>query len=113
MIDDGSGMDEATRARIFEPFFTTKPVGQGTGLGPAVVHGIVTDSGGRIVVDSAPAAASRVDVLLPLRERWPARRRWRRRRMRGPSAAASTSCWPTTTRWSASPPRRCCSAPAG
>ena len=82
--DDGAGMSEEVRARVFEPFFTTKPASQGTGLGMAMVYGLVRQQGGTISLRSAPGAGTTVRVCLPAaqprdaagtgaaaRDRWP------------------------------------------
>ena len=64
--DTGSGIDADTLQRVFEPFFTTKPVGQGTGLGLAVVHGIMRTHKGTVDVQSTPDAGSVFTLYFPV-----------------------------------------------
>ncbi len=63
--DNGTGMDAETQKHLFEPFFTTKPEGKGTGLGLALVYGVVQQSGGFVAVKSALLVGSTFEVLLP------------------------------------------------
>jgi PAS domain S-box-containing protein len=64
--DTGHGMDSATMDRIFDPYFTTKKQDKGTGMGLAVVHGIVKGHGGGIRVQSKPGKGTRFDIMFPV-----------------------------------------------
>ncbi len=64
--DTGCGIPAESRDRIFDPFFTTRPKGKGTGMGLAVVHGVVEDHQGAIEVESEPGEGTRFDVYLPI-----------------------------------------------
>ena len=66
--DNGAGMDDATLERIFEPFFTTKSVDKGSGMGLAVVHGIVKSHGGAVHVESEKGRGSEFKVFFPAEE---------------------------------------------
>jgi CheY-like chemotaxis protein len=63
--DTGKGMDEATLARAIEPFFSTKGVGQGTGLGLSMAHGLASQLGGALTIDTKPGAGAHVAMWLP------------------------------------------------
>jgi len=63
--DNGTGMSPEVLERMFDPFFTTKPIGEGSGMGLAVVHGIVTNHGGALLVESAVGQGTTIEVYLP------------------------------------------------
>lgn len=65
VVDDGVGMTDAVREHAMDPFFTTKEVGQGTGLGLAMVYGFVRQSGGDVVIDSAQGVGTRIELYFP------------------------------------------------
>jgi len=64
--DSGHGIPKELKDKIFDPFFTTKPIGEGTGLGLSVVHGVIKNHGGRIQVNSELGVGTTFDILLPL-----------------------------------------------
>ncbi len=65
VTDSGCGMEETTLARIFDAFYTTKAVGEGTGLGLSMVHGIMRSHGGAVTVESAPGKGSSFSLYFP------------------------------------------------
>lgn len=69
--DSGKGMDPSLISRIFEPFFTTREVGKGTGLGLSVIHGIVTEMEGEILISSLPEKGSVFYIYLPVSKVYP------------------------------------------
>jgi signal transduction histidine kinase/CheY-like chemotaxis protein len=66
VTDTGIGMDPKTQTKAIEPFFTTKGVGQGTGLGLSMVHGLTAQLGGSLTIESAPGAGTTIHLWLPV-----------------------------------------------
>jgi len=66
VADDGTGIPAEVVPKVFDPFFTTKPIGQGTGLGLSISHGIISEQGGRIEIESAVGAGTTFRIHLPL-----------------------------------------------
>ena len=66
IADSGVGMDEATLARAIEPFFSTKGIGKGTGLGLSMVHGLASQLGGALTIQSRKGAGTNVEFWLPV-----------------------------------------------
>jgi len=65
--DNGCGIDADALPQLFDPFFTTKTVGEGTGLGLYMTHGIITGHGGRIEVESRPGEGTCFRVDFPMK----------------------------------------------
>ena len=80
VVDDGVGIPVELTKRVFDPFFTTRLRDGGSGLGLSVVHGIVTEHGGEIEVESEPGAGTRIALRFPIAQRTAPPRR------RGPSS---------------------------
>ncbi len=110
VIDHGSGMSQAVKARVFEPFFTTKATGSGSGLGLSMVYGFVRQSGGRVALESAPGQGTTVRLQLPraltevekeVAQRWTSRPRrasgwrwcWKMKRMSARRYVNSCISW--------------------
>ena len=93
-------MDAATLERIFDAFYTTKPVGEGTGLGLSMVHGIMKSHGGAVTVESAPGKGSSFALYFPAAKEKAKKEEARRSRAEPARPPGSGCCtWTTRRRW--------------